>query len=146
MSAKLVTNQRHKSLPSGRINLFFQSLGSIQGPQIFCHCPLLVAGSISQRRDWNSSWIKGGGLCTRPIRWGSGERRSRTCPNTSEPNSALRDGGLNYSCARWQRNLAFYWGLSRHFVQYTFCTAAKEERYLHISCLHLQLMRLQGQD
>lgn len=31
-------------------------------------------------------------------------------PNSSQPNSALRDVGLNHSCARWQRNLAFYRG------------------------------------
>lgn len=36
-----------------------------------------------------------------------------TCPNNSEPNSALRDGGLNHFCARRQRNLAFHRGVKQ---------------------------------
>lgn len=36
-----------------------------------------------------------------------------TSPNSSEPNSALRDGGLNPFCARRQRNLAFHRGVKQ---------------------------------
>lgn len=41
------------------------------------------------------------------------ERDPEPSPNSSEPNSALRDGELNHSCSRWQRNMAFYRGVKQ---------------------------------